>query len=70
MLPKVGDRIELVFMPDDPDPIPPGTQGTVDYVSDPIHVPGERPWVQIGVEWDNGRRLALVSTKDQWRALA
>ena len=28
----IGDRIELVEMPEDPDPIPPGTQGTVDWV--------------------------------------
>ena len=30
----IGDRIELVEMPEDPDPIPPGTQGTVDWVNE------------------------------------
>lgn len=28
-LPKVGDRIRLLLMPHDPDPIPPGSLGTV-----------------------------------------
>lgn len=65
MLANIGDRIELLAMPDDPDPIPVGTKGTVDYVSDPIHFRGEAPWVQIGVKWDNGRTLALVSRKDR-----
>ena len=69
-LPKIGDRIELVAMPDDPDPVPAGTKGTVDSVSQPISFPGEGPWVQIGVRWDNGRTLALVSTKDAWRPLS
>jgi hypothetical protein len=43
-------------MRDDPDPVPIGTEGTVDYVG---------PWTdrltkQIGVAWDNGRTLGLV----------
>lgn len=29
MLPKPGDRIRLLAMPDDPDPIPSGEVGTV-----------------------------------------
>ena len=35
----IGDRIELVEMPEDPDPILPGTQGTVDFVNEmrPLH---------------------------------
>lgn len=61
---KVGDRIELVSMTDDPDPIAPGTRGTVDYVNEV----GE-DWTQISVNWDNGRRLSLSVPPDRYRVL-
>ena len=48
---KVGDRIELISMRDDPDPIEPGTRGTVDFVNDNPAL----GFVQYGVQWDNGR---------------
>lgn len=38
-------------MDNDPDPIPPGSEGTVRFVND---------LGQVGVNWDNGRRLILV----------
>lgn len=43
---------------DDPDPIPVGTEGTVDWVGQ---------WIseytrQIGVKWDNGRTLILLGS--------
>jgi hypothetical protein len=61
---KIGDRIELVEMPEDPDPIPPGTQGTVDWVN-------ELPrFVQIGVRWDNGRSLMLCVPPDRFRVVS
>lgn len=70
MLPTIGQRIELVDMPDDPDPVPAGTQGTIDHVSGPHKLPGDRvAWHQVGVKWDNGRTLALLTTKDRWRVL-
>lgn len=62
--PKIGDRIELVNMPDDPDPIPSGTQGTVNYVG---KFPGEGQ--QIGVKWDNGRTLMVIVGVDEFRLL-
>jgi hypothetical protein len=61
--PKPGDRIRLLAMPDDPDPIPPGTMGTVTAV---------RPygtWAQVDVAWDNGRTLMLVVPPDQVEVL-
>jgi hypothetical protein len=57
--PQPGDRIRLVAMPDDPNPIQPGTMGTVTVV---------RPhgtWAQVDVAWDNGRKLMLVVPPDQ-----
>lgn len=57
--PKPGDRIRLIAMSDDPDPIPPGTTGTVTAV---------RPyatWAQVDVAWENGRTLMLVVPPDQ-----
>jgi integrase len=41
-------------MPEDPDPIPPGSTGTVTAVRQ------HRTWAQVDVEWDNGRKLMLA----------
>lgn len=54
-----GDRIRLVSMPEDPDPIKPGTTGTVTAVR---HY---RTWSQVDVDWDNGRKLMLAVPPDQ-----
>jgi hypothetical protein len=60
----VGDRIELVEMTEDPDPIPSGTRGTVDWVN-------ELPtFTQIGVRWDNGRSLMFCVPPDRYTKLA
>jgi hypothetical protein len=55
--PNIGDRVRIVGRMDDPDPIPVGAEGTVDWVG---------AWTseltqQIGVRWDNGRSLLLLS---------
>lgn len=55
-----GDRIRLVSMPDDPNPIPSGTEGTVTHVNP---VPSMK-FTQIGVKWDNGRTLMLAVPPD------
>jgi hypothetical protein len=55
-----GDRIRLVHMPDDPDPIPPGTEGEVTSVNE-VRSMG---FTQIGVKWDNGRTLSLAVPPD------
>lgn len=61
---QVGDRIELVRMDDDPDPIPAGTQGVVNYVGS-LGGTGQ----QIGVKWDNGRTLMLIHGVDEYKVL-
>lgn len=52
---KPGDRIQLVSMPDDPDPIPRGALGTVLETSSD----------HIRVAWDNGRNLNLIVGLDE-----
>lgn len=54
----IGDRIRLVSMPNDPDPIPVGTAGTV------AGIHPQRDWTQIDVNWDNGRTLMLSIPDD------
>jgi hypothetical protein len=58
-MPVLGDRVTLLNMPDDPDPIAPGTEGTVDWIGDEAVEPR-----QIGVKWDNGRSLLLLQGVD------
>jgi hypothetical protein len=48
-------------MENDPDPIEPGSEGTVNYVG---RFPGEGQ--QIGVDWDSGRTLMLVVGEDEF----
>ena len=54
---KIGTRVKLISMEDDPRPIEPGTCGTVKLIDDigTIHV-----------RWDNGRLLGLVPEKDKF----
>ena len=61
-IPSQGDRIRLLSMRDDPDPIQVGQLGTVVSVS--RHGDGKDAWHQIDVAWDNGRTLMLVSPPD------
>lgn len=55
---KKGDRIRLVSMPQDPNPISVGSLGTVVAVRD------QREWTQVDVDWDNGRTLMLTIPDD------
>jgi len=61
---KQGARIRLVSMPQDPDPIPNGSLGTV------VAVYEHRDWMQVDIEWDNGRTLMLVSPPDKFTIVA
>ncbi|QDV62623.1 DUF4314 domain-containing protein [Crateriforma conspicua] len=55
---KAGDRVRLVSMTDDPDPIPAGTIGTV------VGVYPQRDWTQLDVDWTGGRSLMLSIPPD------
>lgn len=59
---RVGDRVQLIEMPDEPDAIPPGTQGVVDYINEVTYF--RPPFTQIGVKWDNGRTLMMSVPPD------
>lgn len=65
-LPSPGDRIRMTgLMPDDPCPIPVGTEGTVREVN-PYFFEGRQ---QIYVDWDDNRSLILLST-DPYEVIA
>ncbi|MHC2534203.1 DUF4314 domain-containing protein [Bradyrhizobium diazoefficiens] len=55
-----GDRLRLIAMVDDPAPIPPGTEGTVN--GDPTFFADS--W-DTPMRWDNGRTLSMVVPPDQ-----
>lgn len=63
-LPEIGQRIRLIEMPNDPCPIPPGTEGTVSAVLNP-----DTPSVQICVKWDIARSLMLIPGVDRWEKI-
>ena len=55
-----GTRLELISMGKDPDPVPPGTRGTVERVNS---------YGDIEMSWDNGRSLRLIPGEDSFRKL-
>ena len=63
--PSIGDRVRVTGRMDDPDPLPVGSEGTVDWIGQ---------WTdeltrQIGVAWDSGRTLLLLPS-DPFEVLA
>ena len=57
-IPQKGDRIRLISMDDDPAPIQSGQLGTIADIN--LVGSGPEQWMQIDVDWDNGRKLMLA----------
>ena len=60
-----GDRIRLIKMSNDPDPIEPNTTGTVKKVGT-VYMFGED---HLDVQWDNGRSLSLLVGTDEFEVI-
>lgn len=60
-----GDRIRLIKMTDDPNPIEPGTMGTVTSI-DTVYLFSED---HLTVYWDNGRTLSLLVGTDEFEVI-
>ncbi len=60
---KAGDKIRLIKMPRDPDPIKPGSLGIVTSVT-------EGPLGQIEVDWDSDRTLSLIPGVDKFEIIS
>ena len=60
-----GDRIRLIKMTDDPNPIEPGTMGTVTSINT-VYLFGED---HLNVDWDNGRTLSLLVGTDEFEVI-
>ena len=60
-----GDRIRLIKMSNDPDPIEPNTTGTVKKVGT-VYMFGED---HLYVDWDNGRTLSLLVGTDEFEVI-
>lgn len=67
-IPKRGDRIRLLAMDNDPEPVQDGLTGTVESIA--RHGRGKDTWFQIDVSWDNGRTLMLTVPPDQIAIIA
>lgn len=61
--PRVGDRVRLTGVMDDPDPIPVGSEGTVDWVNTWTDVLTR----QFSVDWDGSSRKLMLLDCDPYR---
>ncbi len=56
---KKGDRVKLISMGNDPDPVESGTEGTIYHIGGGV----------VNIDWDNGRTLGLVIGEDQFSVI-
>lgn len=62
---KIGDKIRMLGMQNDPDPIPVGTIGTVTGITKISAVE-----TQVSVNWENGRTLMVLIPFDNFEIVA
>ena len=62
---RPGDRIVLLSMPHDPDPVPVGAEGLIERARDV----GHGAFTQVEVRWDDGRTLMLSMPPDEVRVV-
>lgn len=55
-----GTHIQLIEMNDPYAPVPPGTEGILDFIDDAC---------QMHMKWDNGRTLALIPDEDRFSVI-
>lgn len=60
----IGKRIKLTSMPNDPNPMPIGSEGVIEMIGSEF-----QGSTQIFVKWDNGRNLILLSDVDSFTVL-
>ena len=53
---RPGDRLRMVYCTDPYDPVPAGTEGTVDHIDD---------MGTLHMRWDNGRTLGVCLEEDE-----
>ncbi len=64
MRPRIGDRVRITGLMNDPDPLPIGLEGTVVDVT-----PSAWTIQQYDVKWDGGRRNLLLLPGDPFTIL-
>lgn len=57
---KIGMRVRLIQMVDDPNPIDGDLEGTIDHIDD---------LGTLHINWDDGRKLGLIPGVDEYQLL-
>jgi hypothetical protein len=56
---EVGNRVKLIEMGNDPNPIEAGSEGVINHIGGGV----------VNVSWDNGRSLGLVIGEDKFNII-
>ncbi len=66
-VPTQGDRIRLISIDNDPNPVMIGEEGMIVNIN--CHGSGGDFWEQFDVCWDNGRNLMLISPPNVFKII-